>query len=450
MDKKKILVSAFAILALVGTLGIVGTSHAAGITPPAVVTNAYWYGENSTLPVSPGSDYVPLFVQMEVNTSLSYVNASVNLSYYPGSPFSYSYISGPDIAQRTYYNFTPTTPVVTINQLVNVSSSASKGVYEVALEITSSANPSVPIQELFKVAVLGTPSISLVNYYTNPPALYQGQKYIQFTAVVSNTGAGPAKDMSVSLSSQDFSVITSPYNVAYMPSGMVQNFTFLMNAHNVTGDAPATLHMGNYSYQVPLYLNSHGSLAITDSIPALNPGSGSVLEQFNITNTGNRTMLGLDVHLLSPSVVSIHVPSSNPLAALTADNFTLAQLDPGQTVTVTYIVDVSSSAQAQTYAAQLYVQWNLNDTAQAFHQVYNFNEKVTPTALQQFTSSLTFTPLNIGVLVLIIVLVGLLVGVSARSRRMRKRLREASAKKEQQPSLIHRDLPDRGGEDKKN
>lgn len=452
LDSKKIIVSTMVLLALLASYGATGISSAASTgTAPVAVTDAYWYSANSTQLVSPGDGYVPLFVQFEVAGSFAYVNVSVNLTYYGNSPFSYSYISGPNVQQVDSYNITAPAlgSSITINQLANISSSATQGVYEVALQVTTNTTPNTPSYVPFKVAVLGTPDLSVVNYYTNPPVLYQDQKFIEFTAVISNTGAGPAKNIMVSASSPSFDILISSYNITYFASGMVENFTFLMNALNVTGQAPLTLAYGSQTISVPLYLNNYGSLQISDKIPVLTPGAGSVLEQFNITNTGQSTMYNVNVYLLSPSVVSLHIPSTNPLAALTAGNFTIAKLTPGQTVVVTYIVDVSSSAALMTYPAQIVVQWNLNNTAQQFHQVYNFNEKVSPTAFQQLTYNFSFTPLNVGVLLLIIILIAGLAGMSARSRKLKKKLKAATGPKDT-PSLIHRDLPEKNGEEKKN
>lgn len=452
MNKKKLIVSALAILAIFGAFGTMGISHAS--TPsfqPVAVTNAYWYSANSTELVSPGSNYTPLFVQFTVAGSFSYVNASVNLSYYSGSPFSYTYINGPNTQQRSYYNITQPTigQSVTIMQLVNVSSNAKQGIYEVALEVTTNATPNTPSYATFQVSVLGTPDLTLVNYFTNPPIIYQDQKFITLTAVVSNTGAGPAQNTHFWVNSSAFTSLTNAYNVAYMPSGYIENFTFLLNAMNTTGQEYLYFHMGPQTVQIPVYLHNYGTLGITSSIPALTPGANSVLEQFTITNNGNHTMYDVNVHLLSPSVVSIHIPSSNPLAALTADNFTIAQLNPGQSVVATYLVDVSSSAATQTYQAQIVVGWNLNNTLTQFHQTYNFDEKVTPTAIQQITSNFTFTPLNIGVLLLVIILIIALIAVSARSRGMKKKLRKANEKQEKPASLIHRDIPGGNGGEKK-
>lgn len=431
LDSKKVILSAIVLFLVVASYGAIGQSQAATTNPqPVVVTDAYWYSANSTQLISPGSNYVPLFVQFEVAGSFSYLNVSVDLTYYNASPFSYSYITGPNVNQVDYYNLTATSPtqIVTVNQIVNVSSNATGGIYQLALQVSTNVTPGTYSYVPFKVAVLGTPQLSVVNYYTNPPAIYQDQKYVQLTAVISNTGAGPAKNMLVVLTSSDFTIITKQYNVSYFPSGTVENFTFLMNARNITGQAPVTLSYGPHSEIIPLYLNNHGSLQIQGKLPPLSPGVSSALEQFNVTNIGNKTMYDLNVHLLSPSVVSIHIPTSNPLAALTADNFTIAKLLPGQTIVVTYIVDVSSSAAYQQYPAQLIVQWNLNNTAQTFHQVYVFNENISPTALQSLTSNLTFTPLNIGVLVLIVAIIAVLSGLAVRSRRKKKQSKVGTKK----------------------
>lgn len=451
MNKNRILASALVLLALIGTIGLTAPVHASTPTvPPAKVTSTYWYGQNSTQLVSPGSNYTPLFVQFVSTGDFSYLNASVNLSYYSNSPFTYSYITGPNVQQRNYYNITGVAPgqSLEVYQLVNIASNASQGVYEVSLSISTNSTSGV-VNIPVTVSVLGTPQLTLVNYYTNPPVIYQGQKFIQFTAVVSNTGAGPAKNMQFSLSSGGFTILTGAYNVSYLPSGTLANYTFLMDAHNTTGQNSLSFSMGSRSVSIPVYIHSYGALQITSSIPTLTSGASKALETFNITNTGNKTLVDLNVHLLSPSVVSIHVSSTNPLGALTADNFTFAELQPGQKVTVTYLVDVSSSAQTISYPAQLVVQWHLNDTAQQFYKTYNFNEKVSPTVIQKFTSSFAFTPLNIGVLALIIILIIALVAVSARSRRMKKKLQSPQESKNAQPSLIHREIPEKGSDEKK-
>ena len=452
LNKNRLLASTLVLLAILGTLGLASNVHAQSI-PPAAVTGSYWYSENSTQLASPGSNYVPLIVPLEItdNTALSGYTASVNLTYHNGLPFNYSYVKGLNKAQTDYYSLTGLSngTVIPVTQLVNISSNATEGIYQIAITINSTT-PGSAVNIPVNVAVLGTPKLTLVNYFTNPPEIYQNEKFIQFTAVVSNTGAGPAKNTQFSLSSSAFNITTGAYNVSYLPSGSVTNYTFLMNAHNITGQNNIDFHMGSQIFTIPVYLHNYGSLKITSSLPTLTSGASKLLETFNITNTGSNTLLDVNVHLLSPSVVSIHVSSSNPLGALTANNFTIVQLNPGQKITVTYIVDVSSAAQSVSYPAQLVVQWHLNNTANQFYQTYNFNESVSPTAIQQFKSSLTFTPLNMVVLAVIVILIVALVAVSARSRRIRKKLQSNQPQRETPPSLEHKEIPEKNREERKN
>lgn len=428
MNRKSVFALTFVLVAIVGSFGISGQAGAATPGSPVVVTNAYWYSQNSTVQVSPGSGYVPLFVQFTVAGSFSYVNTSVDLAYFPSTPMSYSYITGPNQQVRSYYNLTYPTPgdTFTIMQLVNVSASAGNGVYEIALETTTNVSTLTQSYAPFYVSVLGTPTLTLVNYYTDPPLIYQDEKFIQLTAVVSNTGLGPGKNLNIGVSSSKFDVLTNPYNISYLPSGAIENFTFLLNAHNITGNAPVTFLLGNESYVLPLYLHSYGSIAVTSSIPILTAGQNKALEQFNLTNTGNVTLYAVTVHLVSPSVISVDIPSSNPLAALTASNFTIGELAPGQTASATFLVDVDSSASPQAYPAQIVIAWNLNNTPQHFFKVYNFNEQVSQTTFQKVTSLFVFTPLNILILCLIVALIVVLAALGARSRRKKRRARTAS------------------------
>lgn len=429
LNRKAYLALAFVLVAIVGSVGISGDAAASAPTAsPIVVTNAYWYSQNSTVLASPGSGFVPLFVQFTVAGDFSYVNTSVNLSFYPGTPMAYSFITGPDQNVRSFYNLTNPTPgeTFTIMQLVNISSSASNGVYEIALETTTNVSSQIPSFEPFYVSVLGTPSLTLVNYYTDPPIIYQDEKFVQLTAIVSNTGLGPAKNLNIGVNSSSFDVLTNAYNVSYFPSGMIENFTFLLNAHDFAGNAPVDLRLGNASYVLPLYLHNYGSISVSSNVPVMTAGQSKALEQFNITNTGNVTLYDINVHLVSPSVISVDVPTSNPLAALTAGNFTIGKLTPGQTVTATFLVDVDSSASFQVYPAQLIFVWSLNNTPDHFISVYNFNEQVSQTTLQKLTSLLVFTPLNIAILALIIVLIVVLVTLGARSRRKKRRAKAVS------------------------
>ena len=449
MNIRKGIVFAWITLMILASLGLMstGNSTAQSSNPYVVAESVTWYAPNSTQQVSPGSSYLPLFVTLSVTEAgtENYENFSIGLG--ASGYFSYSYVNGAKTGVIDYENLTfPTsatavTRTITLEQLVNISSDAQKGVYQLSVNLKTNltgGSETIP----FQAGVLATPSITLVNSFTDPPVIYQDEKYISLTLVLANSGLGAYQNFNVSVSSPYFQILTGTYHIPYFQSGAIENLTFLISAHDVTGDAPINVTYGQATSQIALYLHSHGSLSVSSVIPTLQPGSSSDVEQFNITNTGNVAMYDIQIHLASPSVISIHVSSSNPLGELTANNVTVGQLNPGQEITITFMVDVSSSASSISYPAQLIILWHTNDSQEQFMQVYNFAENVSPTTLQQIQNSLTFTPLNMVILGVIVVLIIALIAVSAHSRRLKKKSERRSGT-DKPPSLEHKEIPEK-------
>ncbi len=535
---KKTMVSIVAVILMATVLMGLSGQASASPAPSGVmaVTGVSWFSDNSTQLAVPGMNEVPLFLTFENSIPMTNLSVSVNLTASAPGAFSYSYIIGPNKPVNEVYTI-PALPAgtsTTIEQTVNISSSAPNGIYvenltfsygnstamyygnvsfnlplagdvnvvspsaffgtqstplagtpgmtnvpiTVMLENTGnsaatnvsvsytptgslsgstqntvlSAIPAygaVPVTFMVSVAdnasisqvygqnlsvsyygaahrvpfnlpKTGSSNISIINYFTNPPVIYQGEKFVTLTVVTENSGSSFAKNVGVSVSSSRFDVMSNPYNLSYFPSGAVENFTFLLNAKNYTGTANIQVTLGKYVQNLTLTLHSYGSFGISANVPDLHTGVDKQLLSFNITNTGEQTLYDFTLHLLSPSVVSLHIPSSNPLAALTETNVTFSEIKPGQTVTATFLVDTSSSAAFATYPAQLAISWRLNNSVNPFYQTYNFNEKVTPTGIQNIQGMFTFTPLNIAVLVLIIALIIGLVALAGRGRKLKR------------------------------
>lgn len=552
------LVLLISISALAG-ISMISSAQTATANNALSITGVAWYSQNSTMQAVPGIDDIPLFVSFmnegAFPGNITMLNVSMNLTTSAGSPFSYSYINGPNAEFSQHFNITalPIGDSATIVQMVNISKYASTGIYaeklsyvfysgaqeyagnatfpvpllgtinivspnaffgtssnelvggpslnnvpvtvylentgnSPATNITASYTPSgsfsgqsqttyisaipsygaVPVTFLvnvsqssgtgllsqvmnvtynglshnvtFKLPVIGSSNVSVVNYYTNPPVIYQDQKFVQLTVFTANSGTSFAKDTNAYVTSAAFASLTGQYNLSYYPSGSMLNFTFILNAMNVTGSAPVVFHLGNLQYTIPLYLHNYGTLQITSSIPTMHPGSSKSVMEFNITNTANVTMMDINIHLLTPSVVSIHVSSSNPLGALTANNVTFSELKPGQTITVTFVVDTESNANTGTYPAQLFMSWRLNDTQSIFYHTYNFNEKITPTAIQSLTSSFTLTPINELFLAIVIILIVTVIVLAVRGRSKKKIEKPEEPKTEQPRSLPHKDI----------
>lgn len=374
-----------------------------------VSPTAFFGTQSSPLVGTPGMSNVPLTIMLE-NTGTS-AATNVSVVYTPSGSFS-------GITQSTVISAIPAYEAVPVTFLVSVADNASVTM-ALAQNLTVSYYGSSHIVH-FTAPVTGSSNLSVVNYFTNPPVIFQDEKFIALTLVTENSGSSFAKNVTVSVASNRFSVITNPYNLSYYPAESLENFTFLLNAQNYTGLSYIHVTLGKTTQTIALNLRSYGSFGISANIPDLHTGASKQLLSFNITNTGLFTLYDFTLHLLSPSVVSLHIPSSNPLAALTETNVTFAQIKPGQTVTATFLVDTSSSAAFATYPAQLAISWRLNDSVSLFYHTYNFNEKVTPTGIQSIQGMITFTPLNIAVLVLIVALVIGLVVLAGRGRKLRK------------------------------
>lgn len=391
-------------LPLLGSVNIVAAGSTFGTT-------------SNPIPGTPGMNYVPLSIAIE-NTGNSPV-ANLSATYEPTG-----YLTGS--VQTTYISAIPSYGFATLTFLTSISSSAPLGFLQQNLSIHfNGANRTVS----FNAPVTGYSRISVISYFTDPPVIFQQEKYIRLTVFTANSGSSFSGSMKVSAASPHFDVVTAPYSLPAYPAGSQLNFTFLLNALNYTGPAPVTVTVGNLSYAIPLYLKPEGTLAITSTVPVFNPGSTNQLEIFTITNTGNNTLWDLNLHLLSPGIISIHIPSSNPFAALTADNVTVAELVPGQSATVTFAVDTSSNAPVGTYPAQLLISWVHNDSSTQTYKTYTFSEVVQKSSVQQFTDSFALNPLNTAILIVIIVVVIALAVIGLRRSRAGKKREKVVARK---------------------
>jgi hypothetical protein len=412
-------------LMAIGASGAIHGVNNTGVNPDVTgnnilaVTSVSWYTHNSTNLPAPGSNGVPLYVTFVSYTTISDANVSINLTAYK-SPLSYSYISGPDKKVRTY-NIIPEIQAgnsYTIMQLVNVSKNSENSFYD---ENLSYHNSTINGNTSFTIPV-GKPDIGIISYATDPPVIYQNEKFIKLEVFTENTGTSAMRDLFVNTTSPDYNVIT-PYNysIGYYPAGKLVNFTFYIDAKNVTGNAPLYLHMNGDTYTLNTYIHGNGKNALTVGVEKkdLISNTKKQLLVFYINNTGTQTYRDVEIHMLAPGVISIHVSSSNPLSALTANNVTFAQIKPGQSIKVTYLVDTSPGS-AGTYHVQLLVQYHYNNTAETFNKVYTYNQKIVPTVEKQISNNIT-DPLYAAMIGVVIIILISIAAVAVHTRRKAKK-----------------------------
>ena len=429
------------IMLATGASGITSSGHVTDHASPdtvenndMAVTSVSWYSPNSTELPAPGSNGIPLYVTFTSYMTITDANVSLNLSAYK-SPFSYTYISGPNYDVRTY-NIIPEIEQghsYTIMQLVNISKESKYQYYD---ENITYSNTTISGNTIFTIPV-GHPQIGLISYTTNPPVIYQNEKFIKLTAYTENTGTSAMKYVNVNITSKDYKVVSPvQYSIEYYPQGKLLNFTFYINADNVTGNAPVYLHINNNTYSLNTVIHSDGKKGLSISVlkKTLVSDTKKQVMVFYINDTGNKTYEDIQLHMLSPSIISIHVSSSNPLGALTANNVTFAQIKPGQSITVTYVVD-TSSAPAGNYPIQLLVEYHFNNTAETFDRVYTYNQKISPTTTQQVENTLV-EPLYAGLTALIIII---LISIGAIGVHSRRKARKIEKKKHEQKTVERED-----------
>ena len=398
-----------------------GTEHALPDTVEnnaMAVTSVSWYSPNSTELPAPGSNGIPLYVTFTSYVTITDVNVSLNLSSYK-SPLSYTYISGPNSDVRTY-NIIPEIEEghsYTIMQLVNISKESKYQYYD---ENLTYRNSTMSGDTTFTIPV-GHPEIGLISYTTNPPVIYQNEKFIKLTVYTENTGSSAMRNVNVNIVSSYYKTIShAQYSIAYYPQGKLMNFTFYINADNVTGNAPIELHVNNSTYTLNTIIHGNGKRNLSISVlkKSLVSDTKKHIMIFYLNDTGNRTYLDVQIHMLSPSIISIHVSSSNPLGALTANNVTFAQIKPGESITVTYVVD-TSSAPSGNYPVQMLVEYHFNNTAETFDRVYTYNQKIVPTTTQQVENTMV-DPLYAGLTALIIIILISIGAIAVHSKRKSK------------------------------
>ncbi|MEM0141613.1 MAG: hypothetical protein QXN66_06240 [Thermoplasmatales archaeon] len=350
---------------------------------------------SSSLIVSEGMKNVPISFYVEDDSPIPAENVSVHFS--PSYP-----LAGTN--QSTIISVIPAYSPVEVTFIVNVTGGASSFPENITLYYNGSLHSLS-----YKVILPGYGNVSLVSYFSNPPVIYQGEEYVQLQVVLINGGNSFSPPLNISLNSTSFNILTGGYSFPSIPAGRMINLTFLINAGNNTGNQTLYLHVNGKTYTLRERILNKGSVSITAPNISVVSGSSSNLFSFMVKNTGKVTLVDLQFHILTPDVFSIHIPSSNPLGGLTANNITFSQLSPGSSIVVTFVIDVSSAAQPGSYPSQLSLVYRTNNSTIEFFKTFTFNVSVEQTAFQKLSSLTGLTYLVIGVAVILIAVFSVLI-----------------------------------------
>ncbi|KAA8922988.1 COG1361 S-layer family protein [Thermoplasma sp.] len=380
------------------------TAYILGSTQVTVAAS-YFGTPESQFAASPGMKNIPMTLVLENIGNV--IDQNVSIEYIPSYPF-YGY--------QQYFNISAIPPdeTASVTFTVSVFNNASDGFYSQNLSVSVYGKTSL-VQ--FRSGITGYTNITLVNTEIDPPVVYTNENFIVFKAFIEVTGNSVARYLNVTVESSDFTDLTNEYHLSYVSPG-IYNFTFIMNSLSSYGPEVISVVINGLEFPVDVYVHNQPSPTISYHQSSMQPGVDKSVMYFNITNDGNETMYDIRAYLMLPGILTIHVPSSNPLASLTADNITIPSLDPGQTYELVFLVDTSSAASPGNYPVELFLGWHYNNTSYEFIKTFKTNASVSPTVEEKISQAFTFTPLTIGVLVAIAaVIIGLAVYAGVRRKK---------------------------------
>ncbi len=347
------------------------------------------YINTNDISPSPGMEGVPLTVYLEDTSIVPVVNATVEFTpTYPLSGYTQE-INVPAIPA-----YTP----ISLNFFVNIT-----GYQGLANESLTVYYNGTWHQISFQVIISGKPSINLITFYTDPPWVYENEQFVELKAVFVNSGNGIAENLNITGTSKYFTLAQNYFTFPKVLPGQLVNLTFLFSTGNSSGIFPITLNTTFGTYILNIKVLETPSLNFTDSIPTIYPGSNKNLFVFHLTNTGNVAIYDINIHILTPDVFYIDIQSSNALGALTANNITFGSLNPGQTIIITFLIDVRSTTSLGDYPSQLFVSYRLNNSPYQFFKVFNFDVNVNYTGIQKITSGYYLPEIIIAIAAVLIV-----------------------------------------------
>ncbi len=208
-------------------------------------------------------------------------------------------------------------------------------------------------------------SVVVQNIAVEPPTIIAGGllPFIKAVAYILNTGLVPARDVVVSISGVPV-VGNSTINIGVLPPGQPVQVPFLINASAL---APGAQNFaikvswlgGSASATSSITVLPKADLKVAYSVSNAHPGSTAVVT-ITIENAGPVPAKMVTLQWTPNQVFQIHTPSSaTPTANLLQSSMRfLGDIYPGQNVTTTYLIDVSSNVPDGIYYATLVLEWN--------------------------------------------------------------------------------------------
>lgn len=379
-------------------LFLAGAAAAQPTAQPSFEAAAVWGSPQSPMLAAPGSTSLPLYVEVTNLGPAPGYNVSLTFeASYPLIP-----VKGVPSELTLRLPALPVGGTATIVGYYNVSPSVSPGVYEESVVVEYSLGGQTHTETLeVDVPILGVVDIELAGFRYTPSAIYPGYPYAELTVVLVNAGTATASSVSVSLNTS-YPVYplyqgSEKVSVGYMPVGQPVTLSFPLGVYNTSGAVNTTLTLTvsynggrSQSYTIPFTEYPKAVLEVVGvDTPTIRVGDGGDYVTVTVKNVGDAPAEYLTFTLLPSNVFQPSVPSSeNPLLALTAVNESVGALLPGESVNVTYVIQVSSNIEQGTYTLSLLASWRQQGSPQPFTQLITVPINVHRTLLGELEQSL--------------------------------------------------------------
>jgi len=382
--------------------------------PELVVTSVYW-GTNPMMPltVQPGDESVTLSIVI-TNTGDDFARSVIGtLGLNP--PFRYEYSSGSggkQSLQSIVSNAGDIAPgrSFTFQFIVSIDSEATEGVYQLALELTYRS--ARELQETSERVYIDIPiwrgELHIQTVATTPPKVYSGSKQVALRVFIINSGRGAVKNLEVFLDLQNPFKASSTGSdrtfIGTVQPGQPSQVQFLLD---LADDAEP----GNY----PLMLKAN--------IEGLNQTAIGIID-FTVAEKVKFALLSItpetihagdsgvtlrvaikNVSKMKAESVRVQLMAGNYFSGSLSD--LLGTMNPGETKTASFTVDIDGKAIPQQYTVDLRLDWTQDE-------VYNLNDTL-PLNITVGGASPPLPLIAIAVLVIAVILFGYV------RRRMRRK-----------------------------
>ena len=389
--------------------------------PELVVTGVYW-GTNPMMPltVQPGDESVTLSIVI-TNTGDDFAR-SVRGRLELNPPFRHEYSSesgGKQSLQSIVSNAGDIAPgrSFTFQFMVNIDSDAKEGIYQLALELTYRS--ARELQETSETVYIDIPiwrgELHIQTVTTTPPKVYSGSKQVALRVSMINSGRGAVKNLEVFLDLQDpFKASSTGSDRAFI--GTVQpsqpsQVQFLL-------DLADNAEPGNYPLK--LKANIEGSNQTTIGIIDFTVAEKARFALLSITpetihagDSGVTLRVTIkNVSKMKAESVRLQLMAGNYFSGSLSD--LLGTMNPGETKTASFTVDIDEKTVPQQYTVDLRLDWTQDE-------VYNLNDTL-PLSITVEESGPPLPLIAIAVLIIAVILFGYI-----RRRRQRKREKKPAA-----------------------